>query len=69
MVDLPQVAWRRSSHCDTNSCVDVAFLGDRVAVRDSKDENGSVLVFSLAAWTTFTERAKDGGVPSLPHTR
>jgi hypothetical protein len=25
--------WRRSSRCSTNTCVEVATLGDRVAVR------------------------------------
>ena len=56
---LAQAGWRRSSCSSGNSAyVEVAFLGDAVAVRDSKDR-GPVHVFtpasglpsSVACWT------------------
>jgi len=47
--------WRHSS-CSQGAdqtCVDVAFLGDVVAVRDSKDPSGPILHFSPAEWQVF----------------
>jgi Domain of unknown function (DUF397) len=57
MANLAEVAWLRSSYCDTNSCVHVALLDDHVAV---KDENGSVLVFDRIEWAAFLKRARKG---------
>lgn len=56
-MDLSRAAWRKSSRCAgsgaTDQCVEVAALGDRIAVRDSKQPGGAVLVFcgtELTAW-------------------
>ncbi|MEV0002038.1 DUF397 domain-containing protein [Micromonospora sp. NPDC050980] len=47
--------WRKSSHSgDEGACVEMASLPESVAVRDSKDPTGPVLVFPPAAWTAFT---------------
>ncbi|MCN0153836.1 DUF397 domain-containing protein [Salinispora arenicola] len=48
-------AWRKSSRSSANGsdCVEVAGLGEGLAVRDSKDPCGPVLVFGSAAWTSF----------------
>ncbi|GAB2834431.1 DUF397 domain-containing protein [Actinocorallia aurea] len=53
MSDLSRAAWFKSSHSSPNSdnCVEVAMnLSAVVAVRDSKDVEGPVLVFGRAAW-------------------
>jgi hypothetical protein len=59
MGDLPEAAWHRSSFCSGGSCVEVALLDDRVAVRDSKD-SGRILVFRQAEWVAFLEGARNG---------
>ncbi len=51
----PVSGWRKSSHSgDEGACVEAALLPEAVAVRDSKDPVGPVLVFSPAAWAAFT---------------
>jgi hypothetical protein len=61
-VDLSQAVWRKSSasgpNCD--NCVEVAFVGDAIAVRDSKNTDGPTLIFTQAEWDAFVEGAKDG---------
>lgn len=54
--DLPRVSWRKSSrsnHGVEGNCVETATLGDRVAMRDSKDPTGPVLAFTRAEWRVF----------------
>lgn len=53
MVEGPEADWRRSSLCATGSCVEVAVVGDRVAVRDSKMSRGPVLEFDRQSWIDF----------------
>ncbi len=57
---MDDLKWFKSSRSDTggNSCVEVAFLDDGTAVRDSKDRTGPVLVFEAAAWTEFLAAVK-----------
>jgi hypothetical protein len=50
---VSSAAWRKSSLSSTSNCVEVAFVGDRVAVRDSKDRNGPVLLFTPTEWEAF----------------
>jgi transcriptional regulator with XRE-family HTH domain len=47
------LAWRKSSLSVQHNCVEVAFVDGRVAVRDSKDRQGPVLVFSDHEWRAF----------------
>jgi hypothetical protein len=59
-LDLPDAVWRKSRHSAANGCVEVAMIGDVVAVRDSKDPSGSVLVFHPHEWSAFVSGVKDG---------
>jgi hypothetical protein len=55
--------WRKSSRSNGNggsNCVEVAFVGTAVGVRDSKESAGPVLAFSRSAWDAFVGRAKNG---------
>ena len=60
MQDLTAAAWRTSSLCDLNGCVEVALLEDQVAVRDAKDRGGPVLLFSTPEWEAFLGGVRGG---------
>ena len=59
-MDLSNARWRKSSYSGNNGCVEVAVVGDRVAVRDTKDRDGPVLLFDEQEWVAFLAGAKDG---------
>jgi hypothetical protein len=56
-VDLSGAAWRKSSRSSANgACVEIAYVGERVAARDSKHPAGPVLVFEQVALRLFVSR-------------
>jgi hypothetical protein len=52
-MDLSSAVWHKSTFSNANGCVEVAFLDDGVAVRDSKSRDGAVLEFSNTEWAAF----------------
>lgn len=53
-VDHSGTVWRKSTRSSGNGqCVEVTFLGDAVAVRDSKHRGGPVHVFTPREWAAF----------------
>jgi hypothetical protein len=60
VVDLSRANWRKSSHSGSNGCVEVAFIEGKVAVRDSKDRGGPVLVYNSHEWEAFIVAARKG---------
>ncbi|WP_326637901.1 DUF397 domain-containing protein [Streptosporangium sp. NBC_01755] len=63
-MDLTGAEWRKSSRSSTNggNCVEVASnLPGVIAVRDSKNPNGSALIFSRSEWGMFLKEIKEGG--------
>jgi hypothetical protein len=59
-MDLSTARWQTSTYSGANGCVEVAFVRDRVAVRDSKDPGGPVLRFTTGEWEAFLAGARDG---------
>lgn len=55
------VRWFKSSRSASNGeCVEVALLGDRVAVRDSKDAGAGMLTVDTAHWRAFVTGIRRG---------
>ncbi|GAA4243778.1 DUF397 domain-containing protein [Dactylosporangium darangshiense] len=61
-VNLDGAAWRKSTRSGpySDNCVEVAFVGGAVALRDSKDKAGAVLLFTPEEWLAFVDGTKDG---------
>ena len=58
-LDLSRAQWKKSSYSgNTGNCVEVAQLGQAVAVRDSKDPHGPVLVVGHSEWRGFVRHLK-----------
>ena len=59
--DMAAAIWRKSSYSGgAQDCVEVTRdLPGAVAVRDSKDRGGPVLMFSSQAWHAFVAGVKD----------
>ena len=60
MQDLTTAAWRTSTLCDLNGCVEVALVDGKVAVRDAKDKASPVLLFTASEWEAFTGGVRAG---------
>lgn len=61
-MDLGAAVWTRSSRCDNSSgnCVEVAFVDDVVAVRNSTEPFGPTLLHTRAEWDAFTAGIRAG---------
>jgi hypothetical protein len=57
--DPISATWRTSSYTSGNgACVEIAELPDMTAVRDTKDRQGAMLIFSPLAWSRFVGEVK-----------
>ena len=59
-MDLSGAAWQKSTRSMSNGCVEVAFVGGQVAMRDSKNRDGSALLFTAVEWKAFISAVRDG---------
>ncbi|NGM13833.1 DUF397 domain-containing protein [Verrucosispora sp. WMMA2044] len=63
LAQLADAPWRTSTRSQTSNCVEVAPLSHgpaAVALRDSKDRSGPVLLFGRAGWQGFISGASNG---------
>ncbi|XRQ08585.1 DUF397 domain-containing protein [Actinomadura welshii] len=61
LASVPHTRWRKSSYTTSNggNCVELADVADAVAVRDSKDPDGPVLLLTRAALRTAVQSTPD----------
>ncbi|GAA3372357.1 hypothetical protein GCM10020367_26960 [Streptomyces sannanensis] len=67
-VEMPAAtAWRKSSYSggEGNECVEVARVEDMVAVRDSMNPQGPVIVLPICVFTSFLDEVCAVGSRSL----
>jgi hypothetical protein len=48
-----EIKWKISSASGGTGCVEVAFVNQKVLVRDSKNRDGGMLTFSEPSWREF----------------
>lgn len=60
MAPFSALKWRKSSYSGTGNCVEVAYDGDRVLVRNSAVPDGPVLQFTADEWRAFARGMKAG---------
>lgn len=59
--DLSRAQWQRSNRGDPDAGqLEIAFVDGYIAMRNSADPDGTVLVFTPAEWDAFVRGAKDG---------
>jgi hypothetical protein len=58
--DDSRLAWRRSSRCNTATCVEVADAGVSVMIRDTKDLNGPTIAIMQSDWNSFLAGVRGG---------
>jgi Holliday junction resolvasome RuvABC endonuclease subunit len=59
-MDDSHIVWRKSTHSVTNGCLEVAVIDGQVAVRDSKNRGGPILMFTPVEWKAFVTGVADG---------
>ncbi|MHA6802558.1 DUF397 domain-containing protein [Salinifilum ghardaiensis] len=58
---MTEVRWRKSSRSGSaTKCVEVAFVGGGVRVRDSKDRAGARLAVEQRSWRGFVDALRTG---------
>jgi hypothetical protein len=58
--DQGRILWRKSVASVTSNCAEVAFVGDSVLLRHSRNPSGPVLSFSRAEWAAFVAGMRSG---------
>jgi hypothetical protein len=64
--ELSGLAWRKAQASVNNGqCVELARTGGLIAIRDSKNPAGPVLMYTPAEWRAFLTGAKNGEFDDL----
>jgi hypothetical protein len=65
-MDLGNLDWRKAQRSVNNGeCVELARADGMIAVRDSKNPTGPVLMYTPAEWSAFLDGAKNGEFDDL----
>jgi len=60
------LAWLKAQSSTVNgACVEIASMVDRIAIRDSKDPDGPILVYTSAEFSAFLDGARNGEFDGL----
>ncbi len=62
---LKDLTWRTAEKSGGGDCVEVARHGNQVAVRDSKNPDGGVLLYTPREWDCFLDGARRGEFDDL----
>jgi hypothetical protein len=62
---LEDLTWRTAQKSGGGNCVEVARYGDQVAVRDSKNPDGGVQLYTPGEWDCFLDGARRGEFDDL----
>jgi hypothetical protein len=63
--DVEELAWRTATRSGGGNCVEVAPYKGMVAVRNSREPDGAVLVYTADEWLAFMDGAKKGEFDAL----
>lgn len=60
------LAWHKAQSSTVNGqCVEIASAVGKIAIRDSKDPDGPILVYTSAEFSAFLEGARNGEFDGL----
>lgn len=59
-VNSHELAWRKATASGGGNCVEVAPARGAIAMRDSKNPEGAILLFDRSAWASFVTAVKSG---------
>lgn len=63
------LAWLKAKSSTANGqCVEIAAADGKIAIRDSKDPEGPVLVYTPGEFSAFLEGARNGEFDGLVHS-
>jgi Domain of unknown function (DUF397) len=60
LTQTAELVGKPSTYSGMNGCLEVAFINGQVVIRDSKDKQGPVLLFTSAEWENFLRGAVEG---------
>lgn len=60
-----RILWRKSERSGLANCVEVAFIGGMIGIRDSKDTAQSVQLYTRDEWRAFVGGIKAGEFDDL----
>jgi hypothetical protein len=64
--ELAGLSWIKANFSNHNgACVEIASTPDKIAIRDSKDPGGPILVYTPIEFRAFLDGARNGEFDSL----